>query len=450
MPLKILCPLFILSFSLPLQAATIEIYPTNSFIVAAENLKPGDTLIVHQGTYAESDRLSIQVRGTAASPVVIMGANGESRPLITRATGSPDQNTINIEGATYITIKNLEISNNSGNHGIVFANNPSYVTLDGLVIHDIDVGIYISGNSNNLTVKNTQIYNTGRGNSTGEGMYIGCNNASCRVTNSTFENNWIHDALPGTSQGDGIEVKVGSHSNIIRNNVIYNRPYPGILVYGNAGQTGVNTVEGNVLWNCSEAIVAIADAIVRNNIIFDSPNGIGSYSHTQVSTMKDLTIANNTLYNNDIGLYLRWGTVSNMVLANNAVYSPGKNATDTGSVGLNGAGITVRSNYITGNSDVTIDNLKFFSGGSETVAFANPSNKDFWPRPGSVLIGNANASYTPVIDFNGHQRISPFDVGAYETDGSSSNPGWKIAPGFKGAIADTIAPNAPTGLQIIK
>ena len=40
-----------------------------------------------------------------------------------------------------------------------------------------------------------------------------------------IENNWIHDNLPGTTQGDGIEVKVGSHSNLIKDNVIYNMPF---------------------------------------------------------------------------------------------------------------------------------------------------------------------------------------------------------------------------------
>ncbi len=82
--------------------------------------------------------------------------------------------------------------------------------------------------------------------------------------------------FPGRPQGDGIEIKVGSHSNGIRDNVNYNRSYPGILVYG-TGSNPVNTVEGNVVWNSLERITAISDAIVRSNIVFNSGCGFCSY-----------------------------------------------------------------------------------------------------------------------------------------------------------------------------
>jgi len=37
----------------------------------------------------------------------------------------------------------------------------------------------------------------------------------------------------------------------------------------------------------------------------------------------------------------------------------------------------------------------------------------------------------PARDFNERSRVSPFDVGAYETDGLVANPGWKVGAGFK-------------------
>ena len=40
--------------------------------------------------------------------------------------------------------------------------------------------------------------------------------------------------------------------------------YPCIFVYG--GGAGLNVVEGNVLWNCGEAIQVVSDAVVRNNL----------------------------------------------------------------------------------------------------------------------------------------------------------------------------------------
>jgi parallel beta-helix repeat protein len=436
-----------LTLSFPAYAALINIYPGNSFETAVESLNPGDTLIVHQGTYSESGRIGITVKGTATSPVVIKGADGETRPVITRPSSATVQNTINFEGATHLTIKGLEIIGNGGD-GINLSAGPAYITLEDLVIHDIDVGINFRSSMNNITVNKNHIYNTGIGGGTGEGMYVGCNNATCIVRDSIIENNWIHDDLPGATQGDGIEVKVGSYYVVIRNNVIYNKSYPGIFVYG--GGSGINTVEGNAIWNCLEGIYAVSDALVRNNIVLDSGTGISSYSHAQVPVMKDLTIANNTLFNNNDGLYIRWGSGSNITLANNAVYSPGKSAVNANS-GLGGAGISIISNYVEGGSNISIDNIKFFSGGSSAGVFADAANKNLWPKPGSILIGKGATSPAPSIDFNESPRIQPYDIGAYETDGRSSNPGWNVGPGFKtstGIPRDTILPKAPTSLRV--
>jgi len=407
---------------------TLQLMPGASFEAAVESLQPGDTLIVNAGTYTDTGRISIGVRGTAVAPVVIKGADGQARPVITRPAGAAVQNTINIEGATYLTIKGLEIVGNGGD-GINMSGGPSFITLEDLDIHDIDVGINFRSSMSNITVRRNHIRRTGIGAGTGEGMYVGCNDATCIVRDSLIENNWIHDALPGTTQGDGIEVKVGSHSNVIRDNVIYNMPYPGIFVYGTVANPP-NIVEGNVIWNCLEGIYAVADAIVRNNIVIGSGTGLSLYSHVQVAQMKNVTAVNNTLIDNADGLYIRWGgAVSSMLLANNAVYSPGKTALNSG--GSIGAAATVRSNVLHSGS-AGIDNTRFFDGGTLAAAFVDAANRDYWPRAGSPLIGRASAVDTPATDFNQRTRAAPFDVGAYEVDGQAANPGWRITEGFKG------------------
>jgi hypothetical protein len=252
--------------------------------------------------------------------------------------------------------------------------------------------------------------------------------------------------LPGTSQGDGIEVKVGSHSNLIKDNVIYNMSYPGIFVYGTEGKP-VNIVEGNVVWNCLEGIYAVADAIVQNNIIWGSGTGLSLYSHVQVSQMKDVTAVNNTIFDCNDGIYVRWGG-TNMILANNAVYCPGKTAVNS-SFGVSG---DVQSNYVEGNMNAdSIDNLKFFSGGSYSNAFVDTSKNNFWPKPGSILIGNANAGFVPKTDFNQINRNFPNDVGAYESEGLLSNPGWLPGPEFKQYMNNTNLPTAaPKNFRFIQ
>ncbi len=434
--------LLLLSGPLCAQARTINLMPGSSFEAAVESLQPGDTLVVHAGTYSDSGRISISARGTDSAPVLIKAADGQARPVITRPAGAPVQNTINIEGATHLTIRGLEITGNGGD-GINLSGGPAFITLEDLDIHDVDVGVNFRSSMNNITVRRNQIRRTGIGNGTGEGMYVGCNDATCVVRDSVLENNWIHDALPGTSQGDGIEVKVGSHSNRIRHNVIYNMPYPGIFVYG-TGANPANVVEGNVIWNCYEGIYAVADAVVRNNIVIGSGTGLSLYSHVQVAQMKNVTAVNNTLYDNNSGLYLRWGSgVSSMVLANNAVYSPGKTAVNAG--GSIGASAIVLANYVQGGSSIALDSTHLIDGGNAAAAFVNAPNKDFWPRTGSVLRDRGADSHAAANDFNSTARVAPTDVGAYETRGLAANPGWRIGEGFKvasvGGGADGSAPS---------
>src|SRR5262249_10539724 len=156
-----------------------------------------------------------------------------------------------------------------GGDGVKMSGTVSFITLQDLVIHNIDIGINLRNNMNNITIRHNQIYNTGIGSGTGEGMSVGCGSATCIVHDSLIELNWIHDVLPGATPGEGIEMKFGSYSNTVRDNVIYNRPGPGIRVYG-TGSNPVNIVEGNVVWNASDGIYAVSDAIVRNNIVFGS------------------------------------------------------------------------------------------------------------------------------------------------------------------------------------
>ena len=325
----------------PVQpAGVIEIYPGQSFETAAEGLSAGDTLIVHEGTYADTGRISIGVNASAASPVVIMGAEGENPPLIMRPSGAAVQNTINIEGASYVTIKGLEITSNGGD-GIKIVNDSAYITLEDNHIHQVDVGINFKDNLHHITARRNHIHATGIGGSTGEGMYVGCHDGSCAISDSLIENNWIHDTL-SASQGDGIEIKLGSHSNIIRDNVIYDTHYPCILLYGTQGNPR-NQVEGNVMWNCGDSGIQVAaDTILRNNIILDSPaNGLNSQYHNGV-TPANVEFVHNTVVGGSPCLRLNgWGGQPGMVFANNAVYC------DSGSFAISDlTGVTISGNVV--------------------------------------------------------------------------------------------------------
>jgi hypothetical protein len=92
----------------------LEIYQgTDVFGLAAQSLVAGDNFLVNQGILNETLRKSIREIGQQNAPIMIKGANGESRPLITRPSSAPEQNTINIEGeATWLTLRGIEIAGN--------------------------------------------------------------------------------------------------------------------------------------------------------------------------------------------------------------------------------------------------------------------------------------------------------------------------------------------------
>lgn len=452
----ILC-LLLAALPTPSFSAIIDISPSvadcdEEFENIANTLQPGDELVLHGGTYSQNCRRAITVNGTAANPIIIRAAAGES-PLVTRPTNQIDsQNNIEVVNSSYIVIRGLRFQ--GGSSGVRFIGG-HHITLEDSEIFDTGNNAIAmnSGNYDAFVIRRNHIHHTGlsiSGTTEGEGMYVGCNNNTCRVTNSLIEGNYIHH-LRATSDGgnDGIEVKVGSYGNIIRNNVIHDtnigRQYPCIFVYG--GGSALNVVEGNAMWNCGEAIQVVADAVIRNNIILNSDVGITAAPHAQVSQVRNVTIVNNTIYGHSQCLYIRWSSATSMILANNAVYCPAGSGIDASGIG--GSGVTVRSNYIEGSlSGATIDNTRFFSGGSAASAFINPSAFDLWPRPTSVLIGSGDLSLVPPLDFNETTRSAPYDVGAYETEGLSTNPGWRIAPEFKQIVGQTSPPAAPANLRL--
>lgn len=242
---------------------------------------------------------------------------------------------------------------------------------------------------------------------------------------------WTLLVLIGSGGNDGIEIKFGSHGNVVRDNVIHDtnigRQYPGIFVYG--GGKGINIVEGNVIWNAGEGIQVVSDAIIRNNIIFNcSMTGITAAPHAAVPHVRNTKIINNTIVNNPRCILIRWSKAADMVLANNAIYCPGATAVDLSGI-ANG---TFSANYIEGRlTGATIDGSTFNDGEILPEVFVDPAGNNYWLKPGSMLSGRANPDFCPEYDFNHSPRKAPFDVGAYESEALADNPGWRVQPGFK-------------------
>ena len=421
------------------SGATYKIHPAitdsqEEFETIANSLQPGDELILYGGTYSQSARRRVTAKGTADKPIIIRAAEGQ-QPLLTHPVKAAARyNNIEFVDCEYLTIRGIYFK--GGNSGVRFIRG-HHITFEHCQIsHTQNNALTMnSGNCDAFVIRRNHIHHTGlrsRGSTEGEGMYIGSHNGSYITTNSLFEGNYIHHTR-GTSSGgnDGIEIKFGSYENIVRDNVIHDtnisKKYPGIFVYG--GGKGINIVEGNVIWNAGEGIQVVSDAIIRNNIIFNcSVTGITAAPHAAVPHVRNVKIINNTIVNHPRGVLFRWEKAEQMIFANNAVYCPDSTAIDAS--GIDGS--TFSSNYVAGRFIGTnLESSTFVNGGMIEAAFADPAEHDYWPRPGSVLINNADPDFAPELDFNHTKRKSPFDVGAYESETNAGNPGWQIKEEFK-------------------
>ena len=445
-PIVLLALLFFLlahPFTHVVLAEIFEIYPSatescdEEFESIANKLKPGDELVLHEGIYSQGCRRSLTAQGAPDKPIIIRAASG-SRPVLSRSAKSNAlENNLDIIDSSYLIIRGLGFR--GGSIGVRFIGGNHITLEDCEVFETLSTAIAMNrGNMDSVIIRRNHIHHSGQDRSRpveGEGLYVGCHDGSCRVSNSLFEGNYIHH-LRGTSSGgnDGIEIKFGSHGNIIRDNVIHDtnigRQYPCIFVYG--GGPAPNVVEGNAVWNCGEGIQVVADAVIRNNIVLNSSNtGITAAPHAANRQLRNVSIVNNTIVGHPKCMDLRWEGAENMILANNAIYCPDGIAISA--FGLSGPGITVRANVVDGIiSRLSTDGVKFISGGRLSNAFGNSDPFDVWPRARSVLIGKGDPKFAPRNDFNKTSRNSAtVDVGAYETKNSATNPGWKIIPGFK-------------------
>jgi MYXO-CTERM domain-containing protein len=414
--------------AMPAAAAIVNVGPGDDVEAAINAAQPGDEIVLADGEYMLTERFGFAVAGNEGAPIVIRAADGAS-PLLHRPNA--DQNIVDIDSATWVEIRGIRFQGGSAGVRISAA--------DHLTIEDCEIfgtnDVALRANDGGVTyeslhIVHNHIHDT---NNTGEGMYLGCNDDGCRVANSIIERNWVHHTNQATvSQGDGIELKEGSHDNVIRDNVIHDTNYPCILTYSAAGNGGPNVIERNVLWNCGDhGIQSAADATIRNNIILSAnASGIAMQAH-QSGAPQNLAITHNTILKASGDAIALRDAVGDVLIANNAVYAQAGNAiyigagdnagvVVAGNVGLGGVSGGPGGGYVDG--DPTADMIDGHFGGTPPV--------DPFPAPGGALVGAGDPAYVADDDFNTLPRGGVADVGAYLYD-PDGNPGWVIAAEFK-------------------
>jgi hypothetical protein len=417
------------------SALAIDITPAGDLRAAIAALRPGDELVLAGGTYNMSSAFRVTIVGTQQQPITIRAKTGE-QPRIHMSTGA--QNIIEVSGSRYVTLRGIEFT--GGSHGIRLMDS-DFVTIESCEIHetgDVALSANSGGTYEGLRILRNHIHHT---HGTGEGMYLGCNSNACRIANSLIEGNYIHHTNgPDVAQGDGIEIKEGSYGNTVRDNVIHDTNYPGIITYSTVGNGPPNVLEGNVVWNSNDnAIQSAADVIMRNNIVL----GVVTLQSHQAGSPGNVQIVHNTIINSGAGLEVR-NVVGPVLIANNAIYSESSNAIRliSGSLNL----VTVAGNV--GRGGLSGGSSGYTEGKGIAVDFVAAHYGvppiDVFPKSGSALIGAASSAHVTALDFNGTSRAGANDAGAYRF-GAAGNPGWQISAGFK-TSGSIVRPEPPTNV----
>jgi len=378
---------------------------------AIHGLKPGQKLAIGPGTYSLDARFDVVLAGTAAAPIWIAGADPRNRPVLTR----PDnrQNLINVGsgGPTrFVCLRDLDLT---GGDDLIKLYDCENVWIDRCTIHDGD-GVGIAANSRNtryLYITRNEIARPGSAADTGEGMYLGANYGTVAMSYSVVALNYVHDTTVST-QGDGIEVKQGSHHNWIVENLVQRTRYPCILVYGTGGN-GENVIERNVLFDSLDNTLQVqGEAIVRNNVVLKAA-GAGFQSHNHQATTRDLKVVHNTIINPGRGANLSsWNQAANVIFANNVVYSQTRESIrfPNGS-----SGVTLSGNVVLGP---VVGAGHGFAPGTGLQDFVSVTwdlaRRDARPAPGSAIAGRGDPAFAVPLDVSGQTRVPPLDPGAHD------------------------------------
>ena len=378
---------------------------------AISGLVPGQKLRISSGTYTIEAKFDVVLQGSPTAPIWIEGSNPLDMPVITRPDNSQNDMNVGESGpAQYLCFRWIEFT---GGKDLIKLYDCMNIWIDMCVIHDGD-GVGISANSvdtSYLYITRNEIYQPGNAGDSGEGMYLGGNYGSVKMSWSVIAMNWVHDTY-GSLEGDGIEIKQGSHHNWIVGNLVHDTNYPCIIAAGTYG-VGENVIENNRLHNSNDHTLQVqGDAIVRNNLIMAGTQN-GFFSMDYQGSVQNLQFVHNTIITSGPGATLRnWSGKTGMVFANNVVYSE---LADSINFSNGSSGVSLAGNVVLGSVQGTGSGFVFGNGlGDFSNATWNASQIDASPSPGSAVRNQGDSLYWVLFDMNLEIRTLPLDAGAYE------------------------------------
>lgn len=319
---------------------------------AADSVRPGDTVVVRDGTYREA--IAMTRGGSSSAPVVIRAENKWGATIAPSGGG----NLIYFSHVEYVTLQNFEIIGNATDNAII----------------KIDVGQHNSIIGNKIhgsAVSSTECLSGGA--------------VVIADSFATVRGNIIYDIGPTRSarfrcnQQHGIYV-TGGENGVIQNNIIL-ETWQGVALHLYSHGFSNWTVTNNTLVNNGDAAHNSGGAILLGCL--------------------GTTVCDNNVFNNNI-------------LAYNQRYAFYEDAQD--STGKFGARNLYQNNLIyrnaLGNAFVTGVDTGTVGGDPLFVKYTGDETSDFHLQGNSPAIGRGTRHGAPSIDFDEMIRPQEIDIGA--------------------------------------
>lgn len=367
---------------------------------AAAKLKPGDSLTLLAGTYAEQLVIPASASGTAEKRVLIQGAAGSPAVIDGSKLSLDEQGLVQGEGLANLDLKNLTLRA-SPFYGLRLSK------VQGLVIDGVIVdgsrhgGLLVDGPSTNVKIQNCDVKGTdGCGKDCGIHEAITLSN----VVGFEVSKNRVHDGVK-----EGIDAKDGSGEGEIVDNEIFKMGQVGLYlnhayrvkVYRNKihdnGTSGVQLSVGDFATSMPETTNC---EIYQNEIWNNGTSGV-EFWRTLTGEVSANRVYNNTIVGNKVaGIYIedaRLNTIANNILVRNTQHGIAGNT-----VHLN----TVTSNLFHQNGKAAGD-AEWEAPVLGDPLFVDEAKLDFKLRKGSPAIDMG--IYVGLADVVGQP-----DIGAHE------------------------------------
>ncbi len=390
--------------------------PFRTIQKGVDALRPGDTLTIRGGTYAEHVKLTVS--GSYFNrDIRIQAASGEE--VILDGTDKASKAVFDTNGADHVIIRGLRIRNGGfcglGVYGSWRVRVEDVKTLNspgsGIIVdkgHDVRVsGCEVEracqrGGEESISVK--------------------------RSTDVVIEKTEVHH-----TKHEGIDIKEGSKHVVVRDCYVHHVERQGLYADAWDAETYDIRFDRNRVHDCMVGLVActesgglLRDVWFTNNLIYDC-KGPGMLvakwgSERMTHRIQDVYYLNNTVVNcGNGGQGANWGggmllendQAENVVVMNNILVNSPQKQLQKDHLKLIPKGFTVRNNLIFGPTE------RFGTGNVyQAPRFVDVEKKDFRLAAGSLGVdqGHGHAGVGEK-DVAGRSRIQGkrIDIGAYET-----------------------------------